>query len=140
MNWLCAEIGTVDRDTYAVEDAVVAAAVLEVEAAIGVARLSSIDLELAGALFSLSGRLDLDLEAKYACDVEAGVGVGVGIDVTVAGTVLRDAVVEVAVTVVVVVALEDVERDDDSRAFLGKSSSRCASPKSTSIPVFLVTS
>lgn len=56
-------------------------------AVLGVDRLSSIDLELTGALFSLSRRIDPDLCAKTGCAVGAAVAVVVTPAADVVGTV-----------------------------------------------------
>lgn len=106
---------------------------------LGVARLSSIDLELTGALFSLSRRVEPDLCANKecaACACVAVVGpVGVGVDalapafvedvdvlvgavaadVEVDGLTATDAAEATFDTLSAAVALEDDDRDFDSR-------------------------
>lgn len=112
---------------------------------LGVARLSSIDLELTGALFSLSRRVDLcankecaacacvSVVAKPAVDVVGAVGVGidalapalvedvdilvgaVAADVEVDDLTAADAAEATVDALSAALALEDDDRDFDSR-------------------------
>jgi hypothetical protein len=103
------EFGTVDRDT---NDAAAGyngvALIVAVCIVLGVARLSSIDLALIGALFSLSCRVAPDLCIKNSCAVVdvlvGGIAVEAGVDgLATAGTT--------DVPVLAGIAVVDVEFD-----------------------------
>lgn len=146
---MCAGVGTVERETYDVAVGCVGAPVAAVVACnvLGVARLSSIDLELTGALFSLSRRVEPDLCASKECaacscdaavatpaaDVVGPVGVGVdalapaliddddvlvgpvAADVEFDGLTAAEAAEATAEPLSAALALEDDDRDFDSR-------------------------